>query len=382
MQSLGDTTAMLARVRKQVEAFAAGADQHGPAVMQETAEFGSNPGALRMLSYVPEDLPAGSPLVVVLHGCTQRAEAHAFSGGWLTLADRYGFAVLAPEQSPSNNPNRCFNWYQPDDAARGGGEAASIRAMVSHMLAEHALDARRVFATGLSAGGAMTAVMLATYPDVFAAGGVVAGLPYGVADNVQEALSAMYADSGRSGSDLAERVRRAAPAGGSAPRLSIWHGDADSTVRPHNAVHLANQWAAVHGLTPEPSETQRLPGRTRMVWRSPAGEALVESNLVQGLAHGTPLATAGPEGVGSAGPYMLEAGVSSSLEIARFWGLAPAAEARAEPSDRPAQRAKAHGQPDAASAIGDQVMASVSGHVPAGVKSVIEQALKTAGLMK
>jgi poly(3-hydroxybutyrate) depolymerase len=254
--------------------------------------------------------------------------------------------------------------------------------MVSHMLAEHGLDARRVFVTGLSAGGAMTAVMLATYPDVFAAGGVVAGLPYGVADNVQEALSAMYADSGRSGADLAELVRCAAPAGGSAPRLSIWHGDADSTVRPHNAVHLANQWAAVHGLTAQPSETQRLPGRTRTVWRSPTGEALVESNLVQGLAHGTPLDTAGPDGVGSAAPYMLEAGVSSSLEIARFWGLAPAADPAAEPVAGSKPRAQTNAHAESASGIGDQVMASVSGHVPAGVKSVIEQALKTAGLMK
>jgi poly(hydroxyalkanoate) depolymerase family esterase len=385
MPGLEETTALLSRLRRQGEAFARGAHT-GEGLMTETARFGANPGALRMLSYVPEGLEPGAPLVVVLHGCTQRAEPHAEAAGWLTLADRYGFAVIAPEQTTANNHNRCFNWWEPADAARGRGEAASIRAMVAHAMREHGSDPERVFVTGLSAGGAMTGVMLAAYPDVFAGGGVVAGLPFGVADNLQEALGAMMGASGPGSAGLAERVKRAAPRGGRVPRLSIWHGEADGTVKPSNAAEIAKQWASAHGLPARPTETQRLPGRTRALWRGADGRVLIESNLLKGFGHATPLATGGADGVGTAAPYMLEAGVSSSLEIARFWGIAGERVASAAEPER-----QAGPEPEAANdeagaggmlEIGEQVMATVSGHVPPGVGEVIARALKTAGLMR
>lgn len=392
MAGLEETTARLARLRRRTAALAQAGHDDGETRMVEIAEFGANPGGLRMLIHAPERLPPGAPLVVVLHGCTQRAEAHAAAGGWLQLADRHGFAVIAPEQTPANNSNRCFNWYQPGDARRGRGEAASIRAMVEHAVRAHGLDRERVFVTGLSAGGAMTAVMLAAYPDVFAGGGVVAGLPFGVADNLQAALGAMFDGRERGAAELGDHVRRAAPAG-RVPRLSIWHGDADGTVKPHNAGELAKQWAWAHGLPSEPTATERLAGRTRAVWRSPeTGEVLIESHLLRRFGHGTPLAIGGPDGVGAAAPYMLEAGVSSTLEIARFWGIAgeqgakaPAreawagaqVEARAEP--RPEPKAA---NDDPARSSGDQVVAAVSAHAPAGVGEVIARALKTAGLMR
>lgn len=387
MPDLGETTALLKRLRRQAEAFQ-NSPGSGEVRMTETTNFGADPGALRMLSYVPEGLAPGAPLVVVLHGCTQRAEAHAEAAGWLTLADRYGFAVIAPEQRQGNNPNRCFNWYEPAHARRGRGEAASIRSMAAHAVRAHGLDAGRVFVTGLSAGGAMTCVMLAAYPDVFAGGGVVAGLPFGVADNLQAALGAMMGGDRRSAKNLGDRVRRAGPAGGRVPRLSIWHGDADGTVKPSNAGEIAKQWASAHGLPAEPTATEALPGRTRAVWRSPeTGEVLMESVLIKGFGHGTPLSTGGAEGVGSAAPYMLEAGVSSSLEIARFWGIV--GEVRAEARSkvprreaRPEPEAANDEAPRGAATIGDQVMATVSGHVPAGVQDVIAKALKTAGLMR
>ena len=117
-------------------------------------------------------------LVVVLHGCGQTAAAYDFGTGWSTLAKRYGFALLMPEQQGANNANTCFNWFNPGDVARGRGEAASIRQMVARMVADHKIDPRRIYVTGLSAGGAMTSVMLATYPEVFAGGAIIAGLPY------------------------------------------------------------------------------------------------------------------------------------------------------------------------------------------------------------
>ena len=150
----------------------------GRSPLVEINEFGTNPGALKMFAYVPEhDCRARSALVVVLHGCGQTAAGYDLGTGWSALAKRYGFALLMPEQQGGNNPNTCFNWFNPGDIARGGGEAASIRQMVARMVTEHKIDPRRVFITGLSAGGAMTSVMLATYPEVFAGGAIIAGLP-------------------------------------------------------------------------------------------------------------------------------------------------------------------------------------------------------------
>jgi poly(hydroxyalkanoate) depolymerase family esterase len=339
-----------------------------------------------MLTYVPENLAPGAPLVVVLHGCTQRAEAHAAAGGWLTLADRYGFAVLAPEQAPANNPNRCFNWFEPGDAKRGHGEAASIHAMVVHAVRGHGLDADRVFVTGLSAGGAMTSVLLAAYPETFAAGAVVAGLPHGAAGNMHEALRVMHAGPARKAGGTARRPRRG---GGRIPRVAIWHGAADATVSPLNAHAIAEQWADAHGLASEASETQALTGRTRAVWRAPGSdEVLIESNLIGGLGHGMPLSTFGSDGVGAVAPYMIEAGVSSSLEIARFWGIADGGVADGSlakggaATAAPGAASAPEPTPDPASGgVGEQVMASIS-QVPAHVQDVIAKALKAAGLMK
>lgn len=378
MAGLGD---MADRLKQQLQGHTIGAGPAGR--MAEVRNFGANPGGLGMLVYTPQGLPAGAPLVVVLHGCTQAAEAHASAAGWLTLADRYGFMVLAPEQASANNPNRCFNWFEPADAARGAGEAASIRAMVAHCITAHGLDTARVFVTGLSAGGAMAAVMLATYPEVFAAGAVIAGLPFGAARGVQEAMTLMHGPRELSGAQLGALVHAAAPASGRFPRISVWHGDLDRTVNHRNGADTARQWAAAHGLAAEPTEVEATPGLVRSIWRSPDGEALIESNLVIGLGHGTPLAAAGEHGIGAPAPFMLEAGISSSLEIARFWGLVPAGiasmptgEGAAAPTPEPPP------QPQTPADVGQAVMAALSGYVSPDVQATINRALKNAGLMR
>ncbi|HEY0436960.1 MAG TPA: PHB depolymerase family esterase [Phenylobacterium sp.] len=333
-----------------------------------------------MLAYAPAGAE-GLPLVVVLHGCGQRAERFARQAGWLTLADRHGFVVVAAEQSTANNPNRCFNWFEPHDTRRGEGEAASIAAMVAHAVRTYRVDAARVFITGLSAGGAMTGVMLAAYPDVFAAGAVVAGLPFGVAHDVASAMGAMQGRDGRRPAELGGLVRAAAPAHSPLPRITIWHGEADHTVRPQNASDVARQWVDAHGLPQEGGVSEAFSRWTRTTWREPGSDRpTVELNLVPGLAHGAPLSTSGEAGLGSAGPYMLEAEVSSSMEIARFWGLVDsvAAPAAAEP-------AATVQEPETRSpllAVGAQVMSSVSPHVSAGVREVIDNALKRAGLRR
>jgi len=213
-------------------------------------DFGSNPGRLAMFVHTPPQLAARPPLVVLLHGCGQSAHALARDGGWLALADRCGFPLVLPEQSEDNNRGRCFQWFRPAQVGRGLGEAASIRQMVAAAAEHFATDPRRIYIAGLSAGGATAAALLAAYPDAFAAGAVIAGLPVGAADGAAQALARM-ADAGtRSPAALAERARRAAAVGyaGPWPRLIVWHRLAGRGVDPANGRLLAQQWAALHGL--------------------------------------------------------------------------------------------------------------------------------------
>src|SRR5471032_634126 len=246
--------------------------------LDETLSFGTNPGQLRMFSTMPSPPTEQPALVVVLHGCGQTAAGYDHVAGWSTLADRYGFALLMPEQQRSNNPNGCFNWFQPEDTQRDRGEAASIRQMIETMVREKRIDPCRVFVTGLSAGGAMTSVMLACYPETFAAGAIIAGLPYGAASNVQQAFQSMFKCPSRPGVDWGDLVRAAAPLHqGPWPRVSVWHGNADKTVIPSNAGEIIKQWIDVHGLSNVPSKEVTVDNYPRQVWLNDAGDELVES---------------------------------------------------------------------------------------------------------
>jgi poly(hydroxyalkanoate) depolymerase family esterase len=349
----------------------------------ETPMVGDNPGALRMLSYVPDHLPSNAPLVVVLHGCTQHAAQNAAGAGWVQLADRLGFAVLAPEQTGSNNLNRCFNWFLGDDTRRGRGECASIAQMVAAMTDRHALDRARVFVTGLSAGGAMTAAMLAAYPDLFAGGAIIAGLPYGVAHNLQGAMAAMRGAKARDADALAASLVDAwAGQSGRPLRLSIWHGDKDAIVDPSNATALAQQFSRAAGSLPMIGSHQISARLTRTRWGDAApGGALIELNLVHGLGHGTPLSTLRPQDVGSPAPFLLECGVSSTLEIARVWGLDASAPGHLDTAaETPAQPPRANTLPP--TGVAAQVLGSIERHVPRPIQDVIAQSLRAAGLMK
>ena len=288
----------------------------------EINEFGSNPGNLRMFAFVPEHLPSAPALVVVLHGCGQTAAGYDLGAGWSTLASRYGFALLMPEQQASNNANRCFNWFNPEDIARGSGEAGSIREMIARMAADHNLDSRRIYVTGLSAGGAMTSVMLATYPEMFAGGAVIAGLPFGIASNVREALSGMMTSVPRPANELGDLVRNASGHNGPWPKLSVWHGSADRTVNPGNADEIVKQWLDVHGLPQAPMSAGEVDGYPREVWWDADGKTVIESYTITDMAHGTPLGDSGhDERFGEAGAFLIEAGISSSYHIASFFGL-------------------------------------------------------------
>jgi poly(hydroxyalkanoate) depolymerase family esterase len=391
MRSLSDTIERLAafRAREGVQRPAAAGDR-----LRDFPEFGSNPGALRARIYVPPSLTKDAPLVVVLHGCTQTAAAYDHGSGWSQLAEREGFALLFPEQQRANNPNLCFNWFVPGDIRRDGGEALSICQMIDAVVATYRLDGSRIFVTGLSAGGAMASVMLATYPELFAGGAIIAGLPYGGASTVLEAFDRMRGHGGPSERELQSLLRSASRHDGPWPTLSVWHGTADRTVAPSNAAAIVGQWRDVHGLAQSPSFSTMLDGCARRVWLDADGREAIEEYLIAGMGHGTPLSTRGADGLGASAPFMLERGISSTLQIARFWGLTSAQnEQTAHPAPRlSASAAIEFSEAESALRIAatptviagarrdDQSSASPP-HPAGSVKKIIEDALRAAGLM-
>jgi poly(hydroxyalkanoate) depolymerase family esterase len=288
----------------------------------EVTGFGTNPGDLKMFSFVPDELQPKPGLVVVLHGCGQTASGYDLGAGWSSLATRYGFALLMPEQQASNNGNGCFNWFNPEDITRDSGEACSIREMIARVAGDAGIDPHRIFVTGLSAGGAMTSVMLATYPEVFAGGAIIAGLPFGVATNVREALSGMFQSQPHPAGKLGDLVRQASNHKGPWPKLSVWHGSADRTVNPANANEIVKQWLDVHQLPSAPMSEGTVDGYPHQVWWNANGETIIESYTITDMAHGTPLGVAdNDERYGSQGAFLIEAGISSSYHIASFFGL-------------------------------------------------------------
>ncbi|MGW0960064.1 extracellular catalytic domain type 1 short-chain-length polyhydroxyalkanoate depolymerase [Streptomyces gelaticus] len=301
---------------------AAGPQASAAGLTQITA-FGSNPGNLSMYTYAPDALPDGAPLVVVLHGCTQSASDYYAHSGWPTFADRYGFALVFPQTSSANNANSCFNWFEPGDSKRDQGEALSIKQMIDKAVAQYGSDTRRVYITGLSAGAGMTANMLAAYPDVFAGGAIDSGLPAFCASSVSAAYTCMYSPPDKSPAQWGDLVRAAAPAGtASWPRVAIWQGTADTTVKPANAAELRDQWTNVWGLGQTPTRTENLSGGTTLsIYDDAVGRPAVEVYSISGMAHGLAVDPgSGPEQCGSTGTYYLDT-ICSSYHTARFWGL-------------------------------------------------------------
>jgi feruloyl esterase len=164
--------------------------------------------------------------------------------------------------------------------------------------------------------------MLATYPELFAGGAIIAGLPFGTAANVNEALESMFHVRARPAREWGDLVRAASRHRGPWPRVSVWHGSADTVVRPDNADEIIKQWTDVHDLDPSPTLTETVDGYPRQVWRDRAGRDVIELYTIAGMAHGAPLATGTAEmHCGIPGAFVLDVGISSSYHIAKFWGL-------------------------------------------------------------
>ncbi|MEW2063829.1 PHB depolymerase family esterase [Streptomyces sp. NPDC007002] len=362
------------------------AGERASAALERVASFGANPGGLTMYVYRPAALPANAPAVVALHGCTQSAQVYSDNSGLNTFADRHGFLVVYAETTTANNANTCFNWFQPGDTRRGGGEAASIRQMVAHAATAYGVDTGRVQITGLSAGGAMTSAMLAAYPDVFAAGAVVAGIPYGCGTDVVSAFGCMSPGVDRTPAAWAQAVRDAHPGfAGPWPRVAIWHGDQDTTVAPRNADELRDQWTAVHGLGRTPDRTSTIgPDDTRRSeYLAADGRSVVEVDRVPGIGHGTPVDPgSGAEQCGATGTRHFIDSICSSHWIVRFFGLdgTTAPEPPVDPPTEPAACWTAnnyeHVRADRATTAGGQVYAKGSGQLLGLYNTFVTHTLK------
>lgn len=296
----------------------------GAGAFEEVASFGANPGGLKMFRYVPNPAPTGpAGLVVALHACSQSASAYR-AAGWEALADAHGFYVIYPEQQILNNSLRCFNWAgeygNPENLTRGQGENQSIVSMVERMKADYGIDAAKVILSGHSGGGAQAALMMATWPEVFAGSGIMAGIPYHCTTSFVETYSCLTPGKNRSPLAWGDLVRDANPGyAGTWPRLSVWHGTTDSIVAPANQTELIEQWADVYGIDTTAEVTDNASGYTRSEHHDASGQVLIESWELTGQGHGT---FVDPDaGCGATGSYFLDADICAAEKIAERFGL-------------------------------------------------------------
>jgi poly(hydroxyalkanoate) depolymerase family esterase len=256
-------------------------------------------GERSYLLYVPTGYEPATPvpLVVMLHGGTQGVEEFAASTGMLDLAERHTFLVAYPEQSRQANPMGYWNWFQPGDQHRDGGEPALIAGIAREIRSGHAVD--RAFVAGFSAGGAMAAVLATTHPDLFDAAAVHSGLPARCAGDVASAFAAMR--------DPVRGVPTSVP-------LIVFHGDADPTVHVGNADRLLDQYA---GATAAADTHEPVAGRrfTRTEYVDGAGRTVAERWIVHGMSHAW---SGGPAG----GSYTDPDGPDAAAEMIRFFAEA------------------------------------------------------------
>ena len=266
--------------------------------------FCSSSGQRNYKLYVPPhagDRPL--PLVVMLHGCTQDADDFAAGTAMNDAARVQGFYVLYPIQSRKANQHKCWNWFKHNHQQKGRGEPSILAGMTKSIVESHAIDPQRVYVAGMSAGGAMAAILASVYPELYAAAGVHSGLAPGVASDLPSALSAMK------GVDVQGRVSQ-----GSGVPTIVFHGDRDSTVHPANAhgVVMASTGAGVHVETSRISGSPNRRSSTRHMYRNSAGEIIAERWEVHGAGHawsgGTPN-----------GSYMDQTGPDATGEMLRFF---------------------------------------------------------------
>lgn len=257
-------------------------------------------------SYTKQPLP----LIVMLHGCNQTPDDFAAGTQMNALAEDQGCFVLYPSQSNTANHSRCWNWFRREDQVRDRGEPSIIAGMTREILNRYGIDSRKVYVAGLSAGGAMAAVMGVTYPDLYAAVGIHSGLACGSAHDLPSALAAMKGMPASIGRPLGAGASHSMP-------TIVFHGDHDQTVHPRNGVDVISRSAhrqGDHGGQASTERGQALDGHsyTRTVHRDAAGRVVLEHWLVHGGGHAW-------FGGSRAGSYSDPRGPSAAAEMIRFF---------------------------------------------------------------
>ena len=273
--------------------------------------FTCSAGAIDYKLFVPTGLAGtAAPLLIMLHGCTQSPDDFARGTRMNAVAQERGYVVAYPAQSRKRNATGCWNWFRRGDQQRGKGEAVLLAELTRHLVETHRLDAKRVYVAGLSAGGAMAAVLADAYPDVYAAIGVHSGLPSGVAHDLPSALAAMR-QGGRSTAASSDPV----------PAI-VFHGDQDTTVDPRNGAAVIVQSTratapgadSTAGLRATPERGTVAGGRsfTRTIYRDNEGRVAAELWTVHGGGHAW-------SGGDSGGSYTDPSGPDASEHMLRFF---------------------------------------------------------------
>ncbi|HET7273184.1 MAG TPA: PHB depolymerase family esterase [Rubrobacter sp.] len=261
--------------------------------------------------YIPSGYTGQAvPLIVMLHGCTQNPDDFATGTRMNTLAEEHTFLVAYPAQVQNANMQKCWNWFQAADQQRGRGEPSIIAGITNQVVDEYSVAEGRVYVAGMSAGGAMAAIMGATYPDLYAAIGVHSGLAPGAAHDLSTAFTAM-----RQGGPVV--AQPGVTGGGKIVPTIVFHGDRDTTVHPRNGDRiLAHLDGSQNGSSPRVSTRQgRVPGGyeyTRFTYHDADGRAIVERWSVHGLAHAW-------SGGSYPGSYTDPKGPDASAEMVRFF---------------------------------------------------------------
>ncbi len=232
----------------------------------EITNFGVNKGNLEMYVYKPINNDMEVPLVVVLHGCAQTATEMAEQSGWNSLADFHNFMVLYPQQKVENNLNKCFNWYENQDISKNDGESDTIREMIQYAIQNYDIDPSKIFVTGLSAGGAMTNVLLANYPDLYDSGAVLSGIPLKAAYDLATAYAAMQGKVEKSNKEWVAAISKNNPNyQGEYPKVVIFHGFDDPFVNVKNAEIIEMQWKGIHKIESNPTMVPEFNGNPDII---------------------------------------------------------------------------------------------------------------------
>lgn len=260
--------------------------------------------------YVPPGTDSGAmPLVVMLHGCSQNPDDFAAGTAMNEIAGALGIVVLYPAQLEHANAQGCWNWFKHNHQVRGRGEPALLAGMTREVMARHAIDPDRVYVAGLSAGGAMAAILGDAYPDIYAAVGVHSGLATGVAQDLPSALNAM-----KSGGGAGTRGTRGTASG---VATIVFHGDADTTVNPANSNQIIMVSAGMSSSVDiEPVQGAGELPATRRVYRAQDGRVVAEHWVVHGAEHAW-------SGGSAKGSYTEPRGPNASAEMVRFFMANP-----------------------------------------------------------